>query len=390
MPEAPRELVAALEAVEALLRDPQLGGWPTREDDLELLLATRERLERRFTLAVVGEFSSGKSYLLNALLGRTRYDTNGRIVGLLATDINPSTATITELEYGKSEVALARYPSGRAERIPLDSLSRFVAVGKGDGRGELHGVASDTMSALGEDVAPDFVVVSVDSPFLGAGFVVADTPGLASLNPAHRRATLGYLPRTDAVLYLIDTQQPFTEGDASFLGLIGEHVRTIFIVQTKIDLWKMRESDGREAWEAARARIRERAAKYAPEAEIYAVSARDYAVGTLEDDAGLREASGFPTLLAGLERSLEKRAQSARILRTLSVLRELVAKTGARVRRFAALAESDAATLAHERERAQDELTERERALGRERDDVTRAGLERRTWIVERGTALAE
>ncbi|GAC1522888.1 MAG: hypothetical protein NVS2B3_18730 [Vulcanimicrobiaceae bacterium] len=252
------DLTRALDALEALLGGPALATTPTRADDLALVAAMRERLERRFTLAVVGEFSSGKSYLLNALLGKARYDVGGRIVGLLATDINPSTATITELQYAAEERAVAKYPSGREERIPMDRLSRFVAVGKGDERGALHDATLD------EDAAPSFVVVDVDSPFLRDGFVVADTPGLASLNPAHRRATLAYLPRTDAVLYLIDTQQPFSEGDASFLGLIGEHVRTIFIVQTKIDLWKMPEGDGRAAWEAARARIVERAARFAP------------------------------------------------------------------------------------------------------------------------------
>jgi GTPase SAR1 family protein len=371
-----------MDAVDALLRDPGLDEWPAREDDLALLAATRERLERRFTLAVVGEFSSGKSYLLNALLGKVHYDAQGKIAGLLATDINPSTATITELEYGTPETALARYPSGRTERVPLDNLSRFVAVG-GDGAGALHDATLD------EDAAPSFVVVSIESPFLNSGFTIADTPGLASLNPAHRRATLAYLPRADAVLYLIDTQQPFTDGDAAFLGLIGEHVRTIFIVQTKIDLWRMPEGDV-SAWEAARARITERAARYAPDAEVYSVSARDYAAGTLGGDPSLVESSGFPGLLAGLERSLEARAQSARTARTMSVLRELGAKTAARVRRAAALTESGPAELAREHERALDVVTERERALGRERDEVARAGEERRAWIAERGAALAE
>jgi hypothetical protein len=384
LPQVPPELVASLDAVEALVRDGALDGWPTKDDDLALLAATRERLARRFVLAVLGEFSSGKSYLLNALLGKARYDQSGRIAGLLATDINPSTATITELEYGTPEVALARYSSGRSERIALDSLSRFVAVGQSDAAGALHDATAD------EDAAPSFVVVSVDSPFLAAGFTVADTPGLASLNPAHRRATLGYLPRTDAVLYLIDTQQPFTEGDASFLGLIGEHVSTIFIVQTKIDLWRMPESGGGAAWEAARARIVERAARYAPEAEVDSVSAHDYAIGTLEGDAVSIEASGFPALLAGLDRSLEARAQSARSARTMSVLREIAQKTATRVRRAAALAEAEPAALARERERALELVTERERALGRERDDVLRAGHERREWIVAQGAALGE
>ncbi|MBD5603745.1 MAG: dynamin family protein, partial [Candidatus Eremiobacteraeota bacterium] len=390
MPAVPEALVASLDAVDALVGDPALDAWPTRDDDLASLASARERLERRYTLAVVGEFSSGKSYLLNALLGKTRYDPNGRIAGLLATDINPSTATITELEYGDDERAIAKYPSGRTERIPLDSLSRFVAVGKGEARGALHDVSSDTVSALGEDVAPDFVVVSIRSTFLGGGFVVADTPGLASLNPAHRRATLTYLPRTDAVLYLIDTQQPFSEGDAAFLGLIGEHVRTIFIVQTKIDLWKATEGDGREAWRTARDRIVARAARYAPGADVYSVSARDYAAGTLDGDAAVVDASGFPALLAGLERSLEASAQAARIVRMIAVLREVAAKTGARVRRAISLAETDAGTLERERSRALEELTERERLLGRERDDAEKAGRERRAWIVERGAQLAD
>ena len=382
MPEAPQELLGSLDAVEKLLEDDALAAWPTRADDLALLRATREQLESRFTLAVVGEFSSGKSYLLNALLGKIRRDAGGHIAGLLATDINPSTATITELQYGEEESALAHYPTGRTERIPLDRLSRFVAVGR-DERGDLHDATAD------DDTAPSFVVVSIDSPFLAGGFVIADTPGLASLNPAHRRATLAYLPRTDAVLYLIDTQQPFTEGDAAFLGLIGEHVRTIFIVQTKIDLWRASESDGRAAWEIARERIARRAARYAPAAEVYSVSARDFAAGSLDGDAHLVAQSGFPTLLAGLERSLETRAQASRVVRTTAILHELAAKTAGRVRRAAALAEADTAALERERERALTALTERERALGRERDEVARAGAERSGWILERGTELA-
>lgn len=384
MPEPPHALARALDTFETLLRNEALAAWPTAADDLALVRATRERLGRRYTLAVVGEFSSGKSYLLNALLGKARYDTGGRIAGLLATDINPSTATITELQYAPQERAIAKYPSGREERIPMDRLSRFVAIGKNDERGALHDATAD------EDSAPSFVVVDVDSPFLRGGFVVADTPGLASLNPAHRRATLSYLPRSDAVLYLIDTQQPFTEGDASFLGLIGEHVRTIFILQTKIDLWKRAGGDGRPAWEAARARIVERAARFAPAAEVYSVSARDYAAGTLDDDAAMREISGFPTLLAGLERSLQQRAQAARVERALAVMHELGASTTARVRRDAALAETERGPLEVERRRALDDLVERERALGRERDEAARAGAERRAWIVAQGGTLAE
>ena len=103
--------------------------------------------------------------MLNALLGKVSRAPDGRIAGLLAVDINPSTATITELEYAAQPEAFARFPSGREERIPLDRLARFVAVA-GDAPGALHDATGD------DDSAPSFVIVRVDSPFLAGGFVV--------------------------------------------------------------------------------------------------------------------------------------------------------------------------------------------------------------------------
>ena len=163
------------------------------------------------------------------------------------------------------------------------------------------------------------------SPFLERGYVVADTPGLASANPAHRRATLAYLPRVDAVLYLIDTQQPFSEGDASFLTLVGEHVRAAFVVQTKIDLWRNVEANGHAAWENARDRIAAHAARYAPGASCVAISAREYALGVVHDDAAMREQSGFPRLLELLDRSLDARIHAARASAAGERLRAIVA-----------------------------------------------------------------
>lgn len=262
---------------------------------------------------MVGEFSSGKSFLLNALLGRFRYEQiagREQIVGLLATDINPSTATITELEYAPESEAYAYHDDGRVERIPLDRLSQFVAVASSVGdAGAIHDAVKD------EKDAPSRVLVKVDSPFLRRGFTVADTPGLASINPAHRRATLQFLPNADAVLYLIDTQQPFTEGDASFLGIIRQHLDTIFIVQTKIDLWDQTGADGKAAWESANERIAKLASVHAPGTYVYALSARQYVEGTLTHDDALIERSRFPRFAGALDASLVRNSGRARLRR---------------------------------------------------------------------------
>jgi predicted GTPase len=349
------DVAASLEELRALVGEGVR--WHNAEEDVAALDRAVARLrDGRFVLAVVGEFSSGKSFLLNALLGKIGFEERPggkRIVGLLATDINPSTATITELAYSTEESATAVYPSGRCERVAFGQLSRFVAVGE---EGKLHDATSDDDSG-----APSLVRVEVDSPFLRNGFVVADTPGLASINPAHRRATLSYLPRADAVLYLIDTQQPFSEGDASFLGIVRRYIESVFIVQTKIDLWRMHEAggngSGREAWQGAAQRIRAQAALHAPGTPVFPLSAREYAEGLLRGDEALVEQSRFRPFLAALDASLVATTGRSRLRRAAAEARRIATRAADALAFDAAALETPADELRLRRDRLAPALT---------------------------------
>jgi predicted GTPase/cell division protein ZapA (FtsZ GTPase activity inhibitor) len=371
-------LVGRLAALEGLLVDEQRRGSVHR---------ARARLARsKFVVAVVGEFSSGKSFLLNALLGKFRYETVGgvkQIVGLLAVDINPSTATITEIEYGETDEASASFEDGRVERIPLDALNRFIAVGTGDA-GSLHAAIEDASDS------PSRVVVKASSPFLKRGFVVADTPGLASINPAHRRATLQFLPTADAVLYLIDTQQPFTEGDASFLGLVRRHIDSIFIVQTKIDLWQQAQSDGRTAWEHAYERIARLAAVHAPGTYVYALSAREYAEGVLDADDSAVEQSRFPAFLAALDASLIKRTGTARLRRAAERAGNAADDAIAQIDRDLAMLALDPQALGAQRAAVVPALQTLDDLARSQRETLRAASAAMRRELDERGRRLAE
>ena len=371
------DLVARLLAMEPLLS----------EDRRKSLKRARTRLETgKFVLAVVGEFSSGKSFLLNALLGKFRYEetVGGQqtLVGLLATDINPSTATITELDYGPSDEAHAIFEDGRTERIPLDRLNRFIAVGSGD-VGTIHDATKDQRDA------PTRVAVKTNSPFLERGFVVADTPGLASINPAHRRATLQFLPTADAVLYLIDTQQPFTEGDASFLGIVRQHIDSIFIVQTKIDLWEQPQSDGRPAWEHAYERIASLAAVHAPGTYVYALSAREYVEGTLEHDAARVDESRFPKFLAALDASLIRSTGRARLRRVRDRVSSAIADERAQIDGDLAMLALDAVALGARRAELLPQLQMLDERARTESAALVGAGSDARGTMHERGGELA-
>ncbi len=366
------DVAACLDELRALVGG-EAERWHDADADVAALDRIVDRLRNgRFVLAVVGEFSSGKSFLLNALLGKVAFDERPggtRIVGLLATDINPSTATITELAYNTDEIATAYYPNGRSERVPVGQLSRFVAVGE---EGKLHDATSDDDSA-----APALVRVEIDSPFLRGGFVVADTPGLASINPAHRRATLNYLPGADAVLYLIDTQQPFTEGDASFLGIIRRYIESVFIVQTKIDLWRMTE-DGREAWQSAAQRIVAQAALHAPGTPVFPLSAREYAEGVLRHDDELVAQSRFREFLAALDASLVATTGRSRLRRAAAEARRIAT-------RAADALSFDATAL----ETQPDELRRRRDAVAPALDALEAEATAARERLENAGTTLA-
>ncbi len=323
-------------------------------------------------LAVVGEFSSGKSFLLNALLGRFGFEHGlppESIAGLLATDINPSTATITELEYAANDEAYAYYEGGRAERIPLDRLSRFVAS---------------------EEDVPARVLLKIDSPFLHRGFTVADTPGLASINPTHRRATLQFLPGADAVLYLIDTQQPFSEGDASFLDIIRRQLDTIFIVQTKIDLWQHSSENGKLEWESACDRIMQLAAIHAPGTYVYALSARDYVEGVLRNDPAQIERSRFPQFLSALDASLVRNTGRSRLRWARGLLEQAGRDEQERIRgdrEMLALAPEELHRL---RAQAQPRVAQAEAFVRQEKVRIGQASERLSAAVRERGAALAQ
>jgi predicted GTPase len=378
------DLVARLVVIEASIG----------ENRRKSIVRVRSRLERgKFVLAVVGEFSSGKSFLLNALLGKFRYEDtpSGRqLMGLLAVDINPSTATITELEAGNADEATAIFEDGRRERIPLDRLNRFIAVGN-DVPGALHDATKDPSTGSGQvhNDAPTRVVVKTNSPFLERGFVVADTPGLASINPAHRRATLQFLPTADAVLYLIDTQQPFTEGDASFLGIIRQHIDSIFIVQTKIDLWQQPRSDGRTAWEHAYDRIAALAAVHAPGTYVYALSAREYVDGELEGDPAKVEESRFPRFLNALDASLIRRTGRARLARACDRVATAVDDERVQIDHDVTMLALDRAALDARRAQVLPQLQALDERARVQRDELLQSGLGTRSAMGLRGADLS-
>jgi GTPase SAR1 family protein len=209
------------EVVEALrgLGDvaSSLGTKTLRERvDRELV---RKLMEDRFHLVVVGEFNHGKTTFVNALLGESA----------LPVGVTPTTATIHHIRWAERPEAFVVASNGERRAIPFDEAKRF-AVGGGSSPEEI-----------------DHLEIGYPAPLLKERILLVDTPGVNDLSLQRADVTYSYIPRADAVLFLLDAGQILKESERVFLNdklLKASRDKIVFII-TKWDL--LSEEEQREA-----------------------------------------------------------------------------------------------------------------------------------------------
>jgi small GTP-binding protein len=164
----------------------------------------------RFHLVILGEFNHGKSTFVNALL---RQD-------VLPTGITPTTASINHVVHADNPTARVVLTSGESRYLEPSQLKEWVTVAGGHA----------------SEVA--FVELGYPSDLLLNNVVVVDTPGVNDLNEQRAEVTYGYVPRADAVVFLLDAGQALKDSEREFLRsrvLEAARDRLVFVLG-KIDL----------------------------------------------------------------------------------------------------------------------------------------------------------
>ncbi len=225
----------------------------------------------RFHLVVLGEFNHGKSTFVNALLGSD----------ILPTGITPTTASINHVVHAPNPTAKVVLLSGESQPLEPGQLKDWVTVAGGR--------ASEV----------SYVEVGYPSDLLHNNVVLVDTPGVNDLNEQRAEVTYGYVPRADAVVFLLDAGQALKDSEREFLRsrvLENTRDRLIFVLG-KMDLLSPDERT------AVADYVRNGLAKLVPEPVVFPLSAKDWAQAHSDD-------SGMPELLKYLERFLARdRAQ---------------------------------------------------------------------------------
>jgi small GTP-binding protein len=150
-------------------------------EDEESLRQSIQQLDDLFLLVVVGEFNSGKSAMINALLGQK----------VLEEGVIPTTTQIHQIRHGKV-FEKSILPDGQILlTYPIEFLSEITIV---------------------------------------------DTPGTNAVIRKHETITTQFVPRSDLVLFVISADRTFTESERVFLERIRDWSKKVVFVVNKIDI----------------------------------------------------------------------------------------------------------------------------------------------------------
>jgi small GTP-binding protein len=225
--------------------------------------------EERFSIVVLGEFNHGKSTFINALLDEA----------VLPVGITPTTAVLAHVRHGKKLAATAVYESGTRKTIEGADLPRWLTVEGEEARKREEPLA--------------YVEITHPSPLLQENVTIVDTPGVNDINDQRAEITYGYVPRADAVIFLLDAGQILTASERQFLEeriLRSSRDRLVFVV-TKADALEPAEL------EEALAFARKHLGTIVADPAVFPISAKRAL-------AGDREAGRLEPLLAHLRVSL--------------------------------------------------------------------------------------
>ena len=183
-----------------------------------------------FTIVILGEFKRGKSTFVNALLGEN----------ILPTDVIPTTATINSLIWSEEKKTYVVKTNGKVEvgESSLQFLNKYVAS---------------------EDFDVDkikYLKVGYPAEILKNNIVIVDTPGVSDINEHRVQVTYDFIPRADAVIFLLDATSPLKRTEKEFIDehLIKLGIDRVLFIANKFD--NIDEEDEEEVIEDIEKRLR--------------------------------------------------------------------------------------------------------------------------------------
>lgn len=224
---------------------------------------------------MLGEFKRGKSTFVNALLGTP----------LLPMNILPETATINAIMYNdKPMLSVVRMDGSQEEgEVSYEYLQQFSASNSND----------EALKSI------KYIKIGYPLDLLKNRIVLVDTPGVSDLNQQRCDITYQFLPKANAVIFLLDANSPLKKSEKEFIEteLFPLGIRDIIFLANKYDCID-EEEDGDDFLDDLKIRLSkafqvDKVDAPLKEIEIYPVSALDALDGIEEHNSDKVRTSGI-------------------------------------------------------------------------------------------------
>lgn len=191
-----------MESLQQVIEIAESLNYSSIVEQLRAIEARARDKQTPLVIPFVGEFSAGKTSLINAL-------TDSKVLEVASKE---TTATIYQIFFGQPE-------------------NKAVAINEAG-----EEVALDLASLKNDDLQVYPVVNLYDtSTKVPSDILFVDTPGLSSPDPKHKEVLIRTLPMVDAILLTVDINQPLTKSLLDFVKGMKLSDKPIYLVLAKAD-----------------------------------------------------------------------------------------------------------------------------------------------------------
>ncbi|HOO49650.1 MAG TPA: dynamin family protein [Alphaproteobacteria bacterium] len=187
----------------------------------KLLLQSADQIESdKFRLVIIGEFSRGKSTLINALFGEKT----------LPSSVTPTTAVLTFITYSSTPTFTKIYRNGvQPEVIDLEEFRKLVAPPEPDFDEKSRMLYEKSVHDINQI---HHIEVKYPLNLCKQGIEIIDTPGTNDLDEKREEITKGIIPECDAAIMVLHGKKITTDSEIRFLKnhVLTRDISKIFFV----------------------------------------------------------------------------------------------------------------------------------------------------------------
>ena len=184
----------------------------TANEIVDNILFCKKIASSPLSIMIMGEFSTGKSTFINAIIGKEIAQINS----------TPTTAVITKLTYGKKENIFVYFKNGERERLDPILYKRYT---------------DENQSVNFDRSKIDHIEYTMPIPLLREINII-DSPGLNVQKNEHIEATEKFVHQADIVVWMVNYQTMLKASEVERIKKLPNRLKPLILVN-KIDRIKI-------------------------------------------------------------------------------------------------------------------------------------------------------